>query len=158
MAWFDALVPGLGGLTGKADQSTALFAPFIGSNMVNAQNQQANLDYQKQLQERMFGYADKQMAREDNAVQRRKADLIAAGMNPVLAAGQGASASVGAPSAINTQPVQHADPGAQLAQVIPILGSIVNVAQGLAQTDNVRADTAISVRKPIGVILSLQAV
>lgn len=60
--------------------------PFnlVGS-LVNTGLQYQNLKYQKELQKEIF-------RREDNAVQRRVADLKAAGMSPVLAAGQGANA------------------------------------------------------------------
>lgn len=69
------------------------------TNMMNFGMQNSNLGYQKKLQQQIF-------EREDNAVQRRVADLEAAGLNKNLAAGSSAGAgsvvSTSAPQAQNT--------------------------------------------------------
>lgn len=62
----------------------------------NLQFQNENLQYQKDLQEQIF-------AREDNAVQRRVDDLVAAGLSPTLAAGSAANAG----QAIETQALHN---------------------------------------------------
>lgn len=62
----------------------------------NLQFQNENLQYQKDLQKQIF-------AREDNAVQRRVDDLVAAGLSPTLAAGSAANAG----QAIDTQALHN---------------------------------------------------
>lgn len=62
----------------------------------NLQFQNENLQYQKDLQKQIF-------AREDNAVQRRVDDLVAAGLSPTLAAGSAANAG----QAIETQSLHN---------------------------------------------------
>lgn len=66
---------------GAGVSAVGSFAGGIG----NAINNHKNLEYQKQLQERIF-------QREDNAVQRRAADMQKAGLSKTLAAGGGAQA------------------------------------------------------------------
>lgn len=62
----------------------------------NLQFQDENLQYQKNLQKQIF-------AREDNAVQRRVSDLVAAGLSPTLAAGSSANAG----QAVETQALHN---------------------------------------------------
>lgn len=63
----------------------AMLRHQMGVDQRNYEHTKEVYEYQKALQEQMF-------QREDNAVQRRTADLRAAGINPVLAAGQAAGA------------------------------------------------------------------
>lgn len=76
-------------------------------NRQNLRHQREVHEYQKRLQERLF-------AREDNAVQRRAADLEAAGLSKTLAAGSAAPAG----GVVGTTAPQHTrDLGRQVADI-----------------------------------------
>lgn len=81
-------------------------------------------DYQKRLQQTIFD-------REDNAVQRRVADLKAAGLSPVLAAGSGAGAG---------QAVSTVAPHAETPEINIGLGekvqAVLNAKSALQQIQN----------------------
>ncbi len=67
----------------------------LGQSAINYDAQMQNLNYQKNLQKQIF-------AREDNAVQRRAADLMKAGLSKTLAVGDAA----GAGQVVNTKAPQ----------------------------------------------------
>lgn len=102
------------------------------ANSVNAQkNAEKNLafsteqyEYQKRLQQTLF-------SREDNAVQRRVADLKAAGLSPVLAAGSGAGAG---------QAVSTAAPHAETPEINVGLGekiqAVLDAKSAIQQIQN----------------------
>lgn len=92
-----------------------------------------NFEYQKNLQQQIFG-------REDNAVQRRAADLQKAGLSKTLAAGDGA----GAGSVVSTSPFSGSFSGKapQMSQIdlvstgLQLASAMANIRQVSAETEN----------------------
>lgn len=98
----------------------------INTNKENLALQKENLAYQKDLQNVIF-------AREDNAVQRRVADLKAAGLSPTLAAGS----SAGAGSVVSTSaPQKKSDLESYLA--------LASVGTALAQQQKAQTEADIA--------------
>lgn len=75
---------GIGSLIAQTITGGIVDAKNIDIQKKNLDMQESNLDYQRAVQQKTW-------SREDNAVQRRVADLKAAGLNPVLAAGSAAN-------------------------------------------------------------------
>lgn len=96
-------------------------AANIGSSIANYKLQKENLQYQKNLQNQIF-------EREDNSVQRRVADLEAAGLNKNLAAGS----SAGAGSVVSTTAPQVQAPD---------LGAMLDFKAAQTQIDSTKAQT-----------------
>lgn len=96
--------------------------------------QKENFDYQKALQQQIFN-------REDTAVQRRRADLEAAGFNPNLAAGS----SAGAGSVVSTTAPQKDNSWLnKLKFNIDFFNAIEDIKQKRLQTEIMKNDATAS--------------
>lgn len=121
--------------------NAALGTANLGLSAYNMYQQQQNFNTNYDWQRSVFGYnvglQNTMLSREDNAVQRRVADLKAAGLSPVLAAGQAA----------NSGPVIHQSaPERQRAQIPDMLGAVMSlmkmkedISNTVAQRDLIKA-------------------
>lgn len=118
------IIPGIGG----ALQS----AVNVGTSIFNAVQQSKTVDYNKALQREAW-------AREDSAVQRRVADLKAAGLSPVLAAGSAAGSS----APIRAEPVEIKSPDLKpasqgVADALALMQAKANIANTAAQAELIK--------------------
>lgn len=107
----------------------------IGTSIANTVGQYKQMNYQKEMQQESW-------RREDNAVQRRVADLGAAGLSPVLAAGSSASAS----SPISIGAPDHGDIQGNIkgaAEMVAMQKSIAKTEADTLKTNAERAKIAL---------------
>ncbi len=115
----------LGGLT--VGSTLAGTVDSIITNKKNFDLQKDNLAYQKDLQNKIF-------AREDNAVQRRVADLVSAGLSPTLAAGSAA----GAGSVVSTSAPQKKSNFESMMALASVGTALANQQKAITEAENAR--------------------
>lgn len=115
----------LGGL--NVGSTLAGTVDSIITNKKNFDLQKDNLAYQKDLQKQIF-------AREDNAVQRRVADLVAAGLSPTLAAGSAA----GAGSVVSTSAPQKKSNFESIMALASVGSALANQQKAITEAENAR--------------------
>ena len=132
-----AILDFLGGIVDSAVQGSSTAAQVAVQKEIAEKNlnfQKETLQYQKDLQKEIF-------AREDNSVQRRVADLEAAGINKTLAAGSGASAG----EAIGViTPQQDSSWVDKISGFSGLAGVFLDNAMKTAQAKEAQADAEIA--------------
>lgn len=118
MSIFGSVLGGIGSLVGA------------GADIYNVGQQKKQFEWQKMAQEKTW-------AREDNATQRRVADLKAAGLSPTLAAGSAAAAS---------SPITPKAPQADMSNMmngLAISNMVENIAKTKAEKKRIQQETDI---------------
>ena len=116
----------LGGLV-NSGSTIAGTVDSIKTNQKNFDLQKENLAYQKDIQNKIF-------EREDNAVQRRVADLVSAGLSPTLAAGS----SAGAGSVVSTSAPQKKSNFDSMMALAGVGTALANQQKAITEAENAR--------------------
>ena len=101
----------------------------VGQTIYNASMSRQQYEYERWAQQQTWN-------REDNAVQRRVADLKAAGLNPVLAAGSAAASS--SPIAVHAPQVDASAIGDQAYKMMALMTQKKDIARTEAETNLVQ--------------------
>lgn len=130
------------------DPTRALFSPAKAAHEIELSNFELAKDkyaYDQALQQEIF-------QREDNSIQRRVADLRAAGLSPVLAAGQGARAGSPIPVTAPKRDTRSLELRSQninnfIGRLADITKTIADTAYTNAQIQGTRASTAETIQR-----------
>ena len=133
----------VGAILGGLAAAGGTAASIVGSSM-NYRLSRDQFNYQKRLQNRLF-------EREDNAVQRRIADLRASGLSPVLAAGSPASAG---PVVSTTAPrIDLPDLTDKVTQAMAIMKMKEDISNTIADRNRIRIETQLAEAKKNGQLI-----
>lgn len=127
-------------LTGIGGLASSVFNSISGAiaNEKNLAFQKETLDYQKGMQKEAW-------AREDSAAQRRVADLKAAGLSPVLAAGSAAATSSPIPVLTpQVNPTRVESPADSILQAIAVKNGLEQIAKTQAEVMRTRAEADLA--------------
>ena len=125
--------------------ATFLGDMFTGGAVTANKNAQANLDYQKETNAYQKALQQRIFQREDTAVQRRVNDLIAAGLNPNLAAGSAANAGQAIP--ITTPQQNFVGYGNGVVNFLSNAANVASTVAGTASTFQQIGNTSYNAKK-----------